>query len=263
MLLRLETIGISGAVKRLASWTKPVGRVVLDILLPPRCAACPQEIAEDAGLCPACWATMPFIEHPVCHRFGTPFTHEIGVAALSPRAIAEPPEFDRCRSACLYQGPAKDLVHALKFSRRRELADPMGRWMARAGRELLGEAALLVPVPLHRVRLIKRQFNQSADLARAIARHGGGEYQPEVLRRVKNTRPQVGLTAKQRQKNIRGAFVVPPEQRGLIAGRRVVLVDDVFTTGSTVEACARVLLRQGAVCVDVLTFAVASDWLET
>lgn len=260
--MRLETIGLSRAVKRLAFWTKPVGRAVLDILLPPRCAACPQEIASDAGLCPTCWASMPFIEHPVCHRFGTPFTHEIGVEALSPRAIAEPPEFDRCRSACLYQGPARDLVHALKFSRRRELADPMGRWMVRAGREVLDASALIVPVPLHRVRLIKRQFNQSADLARAIARHSGGDYQAEVLLRVKNTRPQVGLTAKQREKNIRGAFFVPPEKRGQIAGRRVVLVDDVFTTGSTVEACSRALLRQGAVSVDVLTFAVACDWLE-
>ena len=258
----MEAIGFTGAIKRLAFWRKPVGGAVLDILVPQRCIICPQEVSGDPGLCPTCWADMPFIDHPVCYRFGTPFSHEIGVEALSPRAIAEPPVFDRSRSACLYQGPAKDLVHALKFSRRRELAEPMGRWMARAGRELLGEAVLLVPVPLHRMRLIKRQFNQSADLARAIARQGGGEYQPGILQRVRNTRPQVGLTAKQRQKNIRGAFVVPPDQKGLIAGRRIVLIDDVFTTGSTVEACTRVLLRQGAVSVDVLTFAVASDWLD-
>jgi len=129
--------------------------------------------------------------------------------------------------------------------------------MVRAGRELLVENSLLIPVPLHRRRLWSRQFNQAADLSNFIARQSGADYHPMLLVRSKKTSPQVGLTAKQREKNIRGAFKVTDEGKALVAGRQVVLIDDVFTTGSTVDACTKVLLKAGAMQVDVLTFAIA------
>lgn len=254
MLFRSRT---AGALKHLPDWGAAFGHFLLDSLLPPRCVTCPEEIARDMGLCSSCWQKIRLIEAPVCYRFGTPFSHEIGPNALSPRAIASPPPFERARAACLYEGPARDMVHALKFSRRRELSDVMGRWMVRAGRELLVGNPLLIPVPLHRGRLWGRQFNQAGDLAKSIARHSDGEYQPMLLVRSRKTSPQVGLTAKQREKNIRGAFKVTDEGRALVAGQHVVLIDDVFTTGSTVDACTKVLLKAGAGQVDVLTFAIA------
>ncbi|EFO33509.1 phosphoribosyltransferase [Roseibium sp. TrichSKD4] len=196
----------ANVLKHLPDWGAAFGHFLLDSLLPPRCATCPEEIARGLGLCSSCWQKIRFIEVPVCHRFGTPFSHEIGPNALSPRAIASPPLFERARAACLYDGPARDMVHALKFSRRRELSEVMGRWMVRAGRELLVENSLLIPVPLHRRRLWSRQFNQAADLSNFIARQSGADYHPMLLVRSKKTSPQVGLTAKQREKNIRGAF---------------------------------------------------------
>lgn len=241
---------------------KLLSRLALDRLLPPRCVVCVEETAGDGALCSSCWSTMPFIEPPFCQRLGVPFSHAIGEGAISPAAIADPPVFDRSRSVCLYEGAARDMVHSLKFSRRRELAGPMGRWMARAGRELLRDGPLILPVPLHRSRLFKRQFNQAADLGKVIAQQAQVDFHPLVLVRAKKTRPQVGLTAKQRRKNISGAFELTEEGQRLVAGRQIVLVDDVYTTGSTVEACSRVLLRHRAASVDILTFAVASDWQE-
>lgn len=238
-------------------WGQFAGRALLNVLLPPRCLACSAETDCVDGLCSDCWREMPFLEPPWCLRYGTPFSHDIGKDGLSPRAIAEPPVFDRARAVAHYAGPARDMVLALKFSRRRELAQPMGQWMARAGGELLSPDSVIVPVPLHRVRLWQRRFNQAADLARVIAASFGATYAPGVLRRKRRTRQQVGLSATARRRNVRGAFEVRSGQDGLIAGRHVVLVDDVLTTGSTVSACTRALTSAGAASVDVLIFATA------
>lgn len=198
---------------------------------------------------------MPFVEPPWCARLGTPFSHDLGRDGLSPKAIADPPVFNRARAAAHYSGPARDLVLALKFARRRDVAAPMGRWMARAGSELLTGDCVVVPVPLHRLRLWQRRFNQAADLASAVASVSGCAYEPDLLRRFRSTRQQVGLDASARQRNVRGAFQVRTGDRSLIAGKSVVLIDDVFTTGSTAAACTRVLERAGASTVDILTFA--------
>jgi ComF family protein len=146
-------------------------------------------------------------------------------------------------------------VHALKYQDRTDLAPTMGRWMARAGRELLGEADVLVPVPLHWRRGWSRRFNQSGALARVIERQTGVKLASEALRRVRPTEQQVGLSRTQRASNVQGAFGVAPDRKADIAGRRVVLIDDVLTSGATVDACARALLRAGAAEVDVLVFA--------
>lgn len=236
-------------------WGRRVAGSALDLLLPPRCLRCTTETDCPDGLCADCWRDMPFLEPPWCLRYGTPFAYDIGKDGLSPRAIADPPVFDRARAAVHYSGPARDLVLGLKFSGRRELADPMGQWMVRAGREFLDENSLIVPVPLHRVRLWQRRFNQAADLARVIASRSGGACVPKLLHRKRRTRQQVGLDVAARRQNVRGAFGIREDQEGLVYGKQVVLVDDVLTTGATVSACTRILKSAGAAGVDVLTFA--------
>jgi ComF family protein len=135
----------------------------------------------------------------------------------------------------------------------------MGRWVSHAGREVLAEADTLVPVPLHWRRLWARRFNQSAMLAAAISAESSVPIAAGVLKRVKPTAQQVGLSRTERAANVQGAFRVPPEGRGAVAGRRLVLVDDVLTSGATVDGCARALLRAGAANVDVLIFARVAD----
>ncbi|MFZ0721297.1 MAG: ComF family protein, partial [Xanthobacteraceae bacterium] len=158
---------------------------------------------------------------------------------------------------------SRALVHALKYSDRLDLAPMMGRWISHAGRELLAEADALVPVPLHWRRLWTRRFNQSAMLAAAISAQSGVPIATGVLKRVKPTAQQVGLSRTERAANVQGAFRVPPEARGAVAGRRLVLVDDVLTSGAKVEGCARALLRAGAANVDVLIFARVAEPVRT
>jgi ComF family protein len=195
------------------------------------------------------------IEKPYCARLGVPFAYELGSGALSAEAIADPPPFDRCRAVAVYADVARNLVHGLKYRDRLELAAWMANWMQRAGAGLVAEADVVVPVPLHRGRLWQRRFNQSAQLARMIATGIGKPFAATALRRVRPTRQQVGLSSSERDRNVRGAFRVDPRHTAAIAGRRVLLVDDVYTTGATAKAATRTLLRAGAAAVDVLVFA--------
>ncbi len=239
---------------------RKAGAAALDLLYPPVCLACRRAIAEHGGLCPDCWRAMRFIERPYCERLGTPFDADLAAGEtgrmVSPAAVADPPVFARARAVARFDdGPARVLVHRLKYGDRGELAAPMGRWMARAGTELLDEADLLIPVPLHRLRLAHRRFNQSAALAAAVAKISGVPSRSDLLTRPKPTPPQVGLTRRLRAKNMQGAFEVPAERRIDLLERRVVLVDDVMTSGATLNAAARILLRAGAKQVDALVFA--------
>lgn len=234
-----------------------ITRVGLDLLLPPRCLTCDTPTARADGLCGGCWTGLRFITPPFCAVYGTPFNYDLGEGSVSARALSDPPAFGRARAAVLYSGPARDLVTGLKFSRRRELAPVMARLMMRPAAELLAPETLFVPVPLHSLRRIGRRFNQSADLARHLARMTDTAWDAGTLVRTKATRQQVGLQARARHLNVRNAFRVPEDRMGLLAGRPVVLIDDVLTTGATVSACARALLKAGAGRVDVLTFAMA------
>jgi ComF family protein len=229
-------------------------RAALDALYPPTCLACRAAIGAHGGLCPACWRAMRFIERPFCDRLGTPFEQDLGEGLLSPQAIADPPVFRRARAVARFEdGPARRLVHRLKYSDRSDLAPPLGAWMARAGADVLAEADAVVPVPLHPLRLWKRRFNQAAALAQAVAKAGGKPFEPRWLMRVKATRSQVGLTREQRAVNMQGAFRAAPGAP--LSGLRIVLVDDVLTSGATANAAARALLRAGAADVDLVVFA--------
>lgn len=228
---------------------------VADVALPPHCLACQRPVARLGSLCPVCWGELRLIEKPYCAALGIPFSYDLGPGALSAEAIADPPPFERCRAVAAFDAVARTLVHGLKYRDRLELAGWMGGWMARAGAELTADADLVVPVPLHRRRLWWRRFNQSAALAKAVAGAAAKPLRTDMLLRVKPTPQQIGLSALAREANVRGAFRVPPDARPAISGRRVLLVDDVYTTGATVGAATRALLRGGAGAVDVLVFA--------
>jgi ComF family protein len=233
-------------------------RAALDIALPTLCVACREPVAGE-GVCATCWARLSFIAPPYCPRLGIPFVYDPGPGILSMQAIADPPAYQRARAAVRYDEVAKTLVHALKYHDRTDLAPSMGHWMARAGRDLLDGADVLVPVPLHWRRGFSRRFNQSGALARSISRHSGVAVSRDALRRIRPTEHQIGLSRSERASNVQGAFKVATERRGEIQGRRVILVDDVLTSGATTDACARALLRAKAAQVDVLVFARVVD----
>ena len=233
-------------------------RTVLDLALPRLCAVC-REPVEGQGLCPACWSKLSFITRPYCERLGIPFVYDPGPGILSMEAIADPPAYHRARAAVRFNDISRALVHALKYGDRLDLAPMMGRWLGQAGRELLDDADALVPVPLHWRRRWARRFNQSAILAAAVSTASGVPIAAGALTRVKFTAQQVGLSRAERAANVQGAFRVPPAGKAEVAGRRLVLVDDVLTSGATVEGCAKALLRAGARSVDVLVFARVAD----
>jgi ComF family protein len=249
---------LRGALGTAYTACKHTARLALDIALPTLCVAC-REPVDGEGVCASCWSKMSFIAPPFCPRLGIPFVYDPGPELLSMEAIANPPAYARARAAVRYDDVARTLVHALKYQDRTDLAPAMGRWMARAGRELLGEADALVPVPLHWRRGWSRRYNQSGALARVIERQTGVRLASEALRRVRPTQQQIGLSRSQRATNVQGAFKVAADRKADIQGRRVVLIDDVLTSGATVDACARALLRAKAASVDVLVFARVVD----
>jgi ComF family protein len=255
-------LALPAPLKRAAQSVGAVVRVALDLALPTLCPAC-REPVEGRGLCPACWSKLSFITRPYCDRLGIPFVYDPGPGVLSMAAIADPPVYRRARAAVRFDEISRAMVHALKYGDRLDLAPMMGRWTSHAGRELLAEADALVPVPLHWRRLWARRFNQSAMLSAAISGQSGVPVASAALKRVKPTAQQVGLSRPERAANVQGAFRVPEDGKAAVAGRRLVLVDDVLTSGATVEGCARALLRAGAANVDVLIFARVVDPVRT
>lgn len=235
-------------------------RAALDLVLPPRCLRCGVLVGSGGALCADCFAEVTFITRPLCHRCGVPFGADWGQPAAEQAAglvcsacARRSPPYDRARAALVYDDGARPLLLAFKHGDRTDAAGPLGGWMARVGDEVLGAADVIVPVPLHRWRLWRRRFNQAGLLAAALARRSGRPVRVDVLRRVRATPPQGHLGRARRRENVRGAFRVMRPDR--IAGRRVLLVDDVLTTGATVAECARLLRRAGAESVDVLTLA--------
>ncbi len=247
-----------GVVSACRDGFRQAAKLALDIALPTLCVAC-REPVDGEGVCAQCWAKLSFIAPPYCPRLGIPFVYDPGPDMLSMEAIADPPAYARARAAVRYDEVARTLVHALKYQDRTDLAPTMGRWMARAGGELLDGADMLIPVPLHWRRAWRRRYNPSGALARIIARQNGVKLRGDLLARVRATQQQVGLSRSQRASNVQGAFEVSPDRRSEVAGRRVILIDDVLTSGATVDACARALLRAKAAQVDVLVFARVVD----
>lgn len=198
---------------------------------------------------------MRFIQPPFCPVMGSPFEVDMGDGVLSLEALSNRPPFERLRAVLLYDDLARRLVSSMKYADRNELARWIANWMRSAGRELISSADVIVPVPLHRHRLLHRRFNQSAELARHIASGEALDLVTDALLRSRSTRQQVGLSEREREANVAGAFSVPRAKRIEISGRRVLLIDDVYTSGATAKAATRALMRAGAKAVDVLVFA--------
>lgn len=244
----------------LRRWTVGNLRYVADLFLPPICIRCHEPNSAHGVLCARCWQGIDFITPPLCDRLGLPLPYASGGdVPVSSMALRHPPAYGRARAVARFDGVMRDLIHALKFGDRHEAVDLFGRLLRSAGAELLGGADLLVPVPLHHARLWKRRFNQSALLGGWLSTATGVPLELHALRRVTATASQVGLSRAERHRNVAAAFGIAPGAAARIAGKRVVLIDDVITTGATLDACARVLKDAGAAEVDCLALALVVD----
>ncbi|MEC9367435.1 MAG: ComF family protein [Pseudomonadota bacterium] len=242
-------------VRGLAVILRRIAGRAANLLLPPLCVSCRAPVDGHGGVCPACWAKIDFIEQPLCDRLGIPLPYPCDGPIVSAAALADPPAYGRARAVARYDGVMRELVHGLKYGDRQDGVALFARWLTHAGCDLLADAHIIVPVPLYRLRLWTRRFNQSALMGRELARRTGLPFEPLVLKRTRRTVSQVGLSAEQRRRNVAGAFAVDERRRPEIEGRNILLLDDVITTGATAEACTRALLRAGAARVDVLALA--------
>ena len=230
-------------------------RVVLDLALPPRCIGCGAR-TDAAGLaCAACWSKLTFIAPPLCETCGAPFDIGIEGTRRCAACYAATPAFDRARAAVIYDTGSRGLILGFKHGDRLTAGPLFGAWAARAGAELLADADIVAPVPLHRWRLLKRRYNQAALIADQVAKLTGVGHVPDLLERFRATPSQGEMGRTARIRNVAGAFRLNPRHCDRVKGSRIVLVDDVLTTGATVEACAKALRRGGAARVDVLTLA--------
>ncbi|WP_441454710.1 MULTISPECIES: ComF family protein [unclassified Brevundimonas] len=248
--------GMKDATARISLGARGMARGLLDLLLPPM-AHDSREAAASAGLSPDAWSRVVFLEAPVCDGCGAAFEYDGGDFA-SDRCLAcqvQPYAFARARAACVYDEASRGLILKFKHGDQQQFAPLFARWIARAGADVTAEADAVVPVPLHRSRLLARRFNQAAEIARPLARSAGLDYLPDALIRAAPTASQGGKSARGRRLNVKKAFAVTEAGRRRIKGRRILLVDDVLTTGATAEACARVLLSAGARAVDLAVIA--------
>lgn len=230
-------------------------KAVFDLLLPPLCLNCDAPTAQDQALCADCWKKMTFIAPPFCACCGVPFDFEMGEDAKCTACFEKQPAFSAARSALVYDEASKSIILRFKHADRHHPAKGFAQWMKRAGQDIVAQSDLIVPVPLHRWRLLARRENQAVVLARALARETGLPMEPNWLRRIRATVSQGHLSPKDRAANVNGAFAIPEKYHEALRGRKILLVDDVLTTGATVSACARTLLKAGAVKVNVLTLA--------
>ncbi len=235
-------------------------RFLANAVFPPRCGCC-GELAESQGrLCATCWSGLTFIAKPYCAACGYPFAYLQAEeeAALCGVCMQYKPHYDGHRAMLHFDGLSKKLVHDLKYHDKPLLLPLFGEWLARAGAEWLDDKAteiIIIPVPLHFLRLWKRRYNQSALLARSLAKYTEKTVLIDGLVRVKRVPPQAGLSREQRLKNMRGVFAVNPKRSEYLHGKTVVLVDDVMTTGATINACAKVLKKSGVAAVYAVTLA--------
>lgn len=249
----------SAMLADLRRWARANLRYAADLILPPVCLRCHAPISAHGVLCADCWQGIDFITPPLCDRLGLPLPYGGDPPLLSAMALRHPPLYARARAVARFDGVMRDLIHSFKYSDRHEAAEVFARMLRSAGAELLRDADVIMPVPLHPRRLWTRRYNQAAILARRLAHATGVPLDLSTLRRVKRTANQVGLSRGDRRQNVAAAFAVAPKAAARIRGKRILLIDDVMTTGSTFGACARVLKDAGAAEVDCLALATVVD----
>ena len=242
-------------LQKLGRLSGRVSRTVLDAVLPPRCLKCGAILSAAQGLCPDCWRKLTWLGAPCCACCGQPFPFESGEGSLCGACLQRRPAYDRARAVFRYDDESRDLVIGLKHADRTESVPALAGWMSRAGAALLESAELIVPVPLHWTRLATRRFNQAGLLAQAIGRNAGLPVLPEALGRRRATRSQGHLGRLARFRNVKGAIAVSERYATAVTHRRILLIDDVITTGATVESAAKALISAGARTVDVLALA--------
>lgn len=229
------------------------GSRLLNLLLPARCLHCGTSVDEVNTVCSACWQQMHFLSAPFCDTCSQPFDFTMPEGSECAACAQTPPQFDKARSVLVYNEHSRKLISEFKYSDRIHASKAYGKWMARAGKDILKDADVIIPVPLHSKRLKKRLYNQAALLAQVIAKEANITYNPIVLQRIKHRPPQAGLNKAERQKNIKGVFALKPNHT--LKGKHVVLVDDVMTTAATINECCRILKEAGVASVSALTLA--------
>ncbi|NDF12916.1 MAG: ComF family protein [Proteobacteria bacterium] len=225
------------------------------MLLPARCIACGVQVDTPGSVCAHCWKELHFITSNACITCGHPFEAPVPEGTRCGHCISEPPEYTHARAVLRYDDHSRPLVTRFKYGDALHGTRSFARWMAAAGSDILRDADMLIPVPLHRLRLLHRRYNQSAILAHAIGKHTGVAVRPQGLVRHKRTPAQAGLSKSARNENVKHAFRVPASERARLSGKHVVLIDDVMTTGATIRECTRVLLKNGVASVRILTLA--------
>ena len=252
--------GLRAVASTLAAGVLGPLRYAADLILPPVCLNCREPLGVHGRLCARCWRGIDFIAAPLCDRLGIPLPYAAEEVALSSAALRRIPDYGRARAVARFDGIMRELIHHLKYSDRHELLNLFAPMLCGAGRDLIRTADCLIPVPLHPWRLWRRRFNQAALLAGRLSQATGLAAEFTVLRRIKRTVSQVNLSWQERRANVEAAFAIDPKRAQRVRGRHVLLIDDVITTGATVEACARALKAAGAVEVDVLAIALVADY---
>lgn len=240
------------------AWMASNLRYTADLILPPVCLYCHAPLISHGVLCAACWQGIDMIRPPVCDRLGHPLPYATSEITISAAALRRPPLYARARAAARFSGVMRDLIHGFKYADRHEAVGLFVDWLAAAGAELIADADVLMPVPLYRWRLWKRRYNQAAILAQGLAQKTNVPLETAVLLRSRPTASQAGLPGQDRRRNVAAAFCLASGAEARIRGKRVLLVDDVITTGATLEACTAELKAGGAADVDCLALALAS-----
>jgi ComF family protein len=241
-----------------ASLVKAGARAAVDLVFPHHALDAGSRVASP-GMTAEGWSKVAFLEAPVCDGCGLPFDYDMGPGVRCAACEARPRAFARARAACLYDEHSRDLILQFKHADRTDLADLFSRWLGRAAAELIEQADAVVPVPAPPLRLIRRRYNQAAEMARPLARRAGLAYWPGALKRKRAGESQAGKSGAGRRRNVAGAYATPPGWDKRLKDRRILLVDDVMTTGATAEACAKALLKAGARSVDLAVIARVRD----
>lgn len=231
---------------------------VVNFLIPPHCVSCHTPLESDQGLCGPCWSRIAFISQPYCDCCGMPlpYSAEVAQGILCGSCSLERPHYDKTRSAVAYDKASKDLILRFKHGDQTALAPFFNRWLIQAAQTLpLDTIDGVLPIPLHWTRLLKRGYNQAALLASRFAKDTDLTYFPNLLKRHRATASQGHLSNQERRDNVARSFLIAPKDCALIKGKNLLLIDDVFTSGATVEACTQTLKAAGAARVYVLTIA--------
>ncbi len=232
-------------------------QALIDAILPPRCAFTGNLVDSQGMIAPEAWGKLSFISFPYCYSCGAPFefSQQAGEKLNSPGCLADPPEFTMARAALAYDDASRGFILGFKHGDQTESVVTMAPWLKAAGADFWEKADVIVPVPLHRWRLLRRRYNQAALMGRVITKVTGKPMIADALTRTRSTPSQGHLKAGERRANVSKAFAVHPKRKQALAGKNIVLIDDVYTTGSTVRECAKALLAKGAKEVFVLTLA--------